>query len=151
MIHASAVAVSSPPANMTSRSARTASDAHVPSPIPLERTVARRPGSATTRVPPNALLMLLEGRAPIEFFSLFAALPWLTRLPRGDGHPVMVFPGMAASDITTVPLRRYLAEPRLRHPGLGAGPQLRPATRRASSAAPTTCARSPTGTASRSA
>ena len=59
--------------------------------------------------PPNALLMLLEGRAPLEFFSLFAALPWLARLPRGDGHPVMVFPGMAASDITTVPLRRYLA------------------------------------------
>ena len=58
--------------------------------------------------PPNVLLMLLEGRAPIEFFSLFAALPWLARLPRGDGHPVMVFPGMAASDITTVPLRRYL-------------------------------------------
>ena len=53
--------------------------------------------------------MLLEGRAPIEFFSLFAALPWLAGLPRGDGHPVMVFPGMAASDITTVPLRRYLA------------------------------------------
>jgi len=59
--------------------------------------------------PPNAILMLLEGRAPIEFFSLFAALPWLARLPRGDGHPVIVFPGMAASDITTVPLRRYLA------------------------------------------
>ena len=52
--------------------------------------------------------MLLESRAPIEFFSLFAALPWLSRLPRGDGHPVLVFPGMAASDITTVPLRRYL-------------------------------------------
>jgi len=59
--------------------------------------------------PPNALLMLLEGRAPIEFMSLFAALPWLARLPRGDGHPVMVFPGMGASDVTTVPLRRYLA------------------------------------------
>ena len=58
--------------------------------------------------PPNALLVLLEGRAPIEFFSLFAALPWLARMPRGDGHPVMVFPGMAASDITTLPLRRYL-------------------------------------------
>jgi pimeloyl-ACP methyl ester carboxylesterase len=52
--------------------------------------------------------MLLEGRAPVEFLSLLAALPWLTRLPRGDGHPVMVFPGMAASDVTTVPLRRYL-------------------------------------------
>ncbi len=57
---------------------------------------------------PNALLMLLEGRAPVEFFALFPALPWLARLPRGDGHPVMVFPGMGASDITTVPLRRYL-------------------------------------------
>ena len=59
--------------------------------------------------PPNALLLLLEGRAPLEFLSLFAALPWLARLPRGDGHPVMVFPGMAASDVTTLPLRRYLA------------------------------------------
>jgi pimeloyl-ACP methyl ester carboxylesterase len=53
--------------------------------------------------------MLLEGRAPIEFLSMFAALPWLARLPRGDGHPVLVFPGMGASDVTTVPLRRYLA------------------------------------------
>ena len=57
---------------------------------------------------PNALLMLLEGRAPIEFLSLMTALPWLYRVPRGDGHPVIVFPGMAASDVTTVPLRRYL-------------------------------------------
>ena len=52
--------------------------------------------------------MLLEGRAPLEFFSLFAALPWLARLPRGDGHPVIVFPGMAAGDLTTMPLRRFL-------------------------------------------
>ena len=71
--------------------------------------------------PPNALLMLLEGRAPIEFFSLLAALPWLVALPRGDGHPVMVFPGMGASDVTTMPLRRFLRQPRLRHPGVGAG------------------------------
>jgi pimeloyl-ACP methyl ester carboxylesterase len=52
--------------------------------------------------------MLLEARAPVEFFSLIAALPWLYRLPRGDGHPVMVFPGMAAGDLTTIPLRRIL-------------------------------------------
>jgi pimeloyl-ACP methyl ester carboxylesterase len=70
----------------------------------------RQPKSAaTTRDdPPGALLMLLEGRAPMEFFSLFAALPWLYRMPRGDGHPVIVFPGMGTSDITTLPLRRYL-------------------------------------------
>jgi pimeloyl-ACP methyl ester carboxylesterase len=58
--------------------------------------------------PPGALLMLLEGRAPIEFFSLFAALPWLWRVPRGDGHPAIVFPGMGTSDLATLPLRRYL-------------------------------------------
>ena len=82
--------------------------------MPSRRT---RPGTPPRRASqrsgddhraPNALLMLLEGRAPIEFFSLVAALPWLARLPRGDGHPVMVFPGMGASDVTTVPLRHCL-------------------------------------------
>jgi pimeloyl-ACP methyl ester carboxylesterase len=58
--------------------------------------------------PPGALLLLLEGRAPMEFFSLFAALPWLYRVPRGDGHPVLVLPGMGTSDVATLPLRRYL-------------------------------------------
>jgi pimeloyl-ACP methyl ester carboxylesterase len=57
---------------------------------------------------PSAFLMLLEGRAPAEFAALVAALPWLSRLPRGDGHPVLVFPGMGASDVTTLPLRRFL-------------------------------------------
>lgn len=40
---------------------------------------------------------------------MLAATPWLRRLPRGDGHPVMVFPGMAANDLTTAPLRKFLA------------------------------------------
>jgi pimeloyl-ACP methyl ester carboxylesterase len=71
----------------------------------------RRPGAAPQhdeQRPPGALLMLLEGRAPMELFSLVAALPWLYRVPRGDGHPVIVFPGMGTSDIATLPLRRYL-------------------------------------------
>jgi pimeloyl-ACP methyl ester carboxylesterase len=59
---------------------------------------------------PGALLMLLEGRAPMELFSLVASWPWLRRLPRGDGHPVLVFPGMGANDATTVPLRHFLQE-----------------------------------------
>ena len=58
--------------------------------------------------PPNAFLMLLEGRAPWEFAAMIAAFPWLRRLPRGDGHPVLVFPGMGANDFTTVPLRNFL-------------------------------------------
>jgi pimeloyl-ACP methyl ester carboxylesterase len=71
----------------------------------------RRPGAAPQhdeQRPPGALLMLLEGRAPMELFSLVAALPWLYRVPRGDGHPVIVLPGMATGDIATLPLRRYL-------------------------------------------
>jgi pimeloyl-ACP methyl ester carboxylesterase len=39
---------------------------------------------------------------------MFAAYPWLRSLPRGDGHPVMVFPGMGANDMTTRPLRGFL-------------------------------------------
>jgi len=52
--------------------------------------------------------MALESRAPLEGLALLAAMPWLSRLPRGDGHPVMVFPGMGANDLTTIPLRRFL-------------------------------------------
>ena len=59
---------------------------------------------------PNALLMALEGRAPWEFAATLAATPWLRKLPRGDGHPVLVFPGLGANDFTTGPLRRYLDE-----------------------------------------
>ena len=57
---------------------------------------------------PGPLLMLLESRAPWEYAALLAATPWLRKLPRGDGHPVLVFPGLGANDITTAPLRRVL-------------------------------------------
>lgn len=57
---------------------------------------------------PNAWLLMLEGRAPWEFAALLAASPWLRRLPRGDGHPVIVFPGLGANDLTTKPLRNFL-------------------------------------------
>ncbi|MDD0817042.1 alpha/beta hydrolase [Curvibacter sp. HBC28] len=59
---------------------------------------------------PPALLALLEGRAMLEFLSMPLALPWLLRqLPRGDGHPVLVLPGLMASDASTLPLRQFLA------------------------------------------
>jgi pimeloyl-ACP methyl ester carboxylesterase len=59
---------------------------------------------------PHALMLLLEGRAPWEYAAMLAALPWLKRLPRGDGHPVIVFPGLGAADITTAPLRNFLQD-----------------------------------------
>jgi pimeloyl-ACP methyl ester carboxylesterase len=57
---------------------------------------------------PNAFMLLLEGRAPWEYAAMVAALPWLRRLPPGDGHPVVVFPGLGAADVTTAPLRSFL-------------------------------------------
>jgi pimeloyl-ACP methyl ester carboxylesterase len=57
---------------------------------------------------PNAWLMMLEGRAPWEYAATLAATPWLRKLPRGDGHPVLVFPGLGANDFTTAPLRHFL-------------------------------------------
>ena len=57
---------------------------------------------------PNAFLMMLEGRAPWEYAAMVAAMPWLRRLPRGDGHPILVFPGLGAADFTTWPLRHFL-------------------------------------------
>nr|WP_255440233.1 alpha/beta fold hydrolase [Caenimonas sedimenti] len=58
--------------------------------------------------PPSLALLALEFRAPWEFGALLPAWPALQRAPAGDGHPVMVFPGLSASDASTVPLRRYL-------------------------------------------
>lgn len=62
------------------------------------------------KAPNLALLMLEGGRAPWEYAALLAAAPWLKRLPKGDGHPVLVFPGLGVSDITTLPMRRFLRE-----------------------------------------
>ncbi|MES2948628.1 MAG: alpha/beta fold hydrolase [Pseudomonadota bacterium] len=57
---------------------------------------------------PSALLMAMELRAPWEFGALIPAWPMLQRAPVGDGHAVIVFPGLSASDTSTLPLRGYL-------------------------------------------
>lgn len=48
-------------------------------------------------------------RGAIEASTLGSALPWLLQSPGGDGHQVMALPGFAASDWSTVLLRRFLA------------------------------------------
>lgn len=58
--------------------------------------------------PPSALLMALELRAPFEFWTVLPSWPALLRAPTGDGHSVIVFPGLSANDGSTVPLRGYL-------------------------------------------
>lgn len=43
-----------------------------------------------------------------EWQSFYALRPWLKRLPRGDGHPVIVFPGFGGGDLSTRPMRALL-------------------------------------------
>jgi len=59
--------------------------------------------------PPHALLMLTEPpRAMGELASFYALRPLMRRLPKGDGHGVLVLPGFMASDTSTAPLRSLL-------------------------------------------
>ncbi len=64
--------------------------------------------AAQTLSPPSKTLMFLEGRAISELGAFLGALPLLSLAPRGDGHPVLVLPGLVASDTSTRPLRSFL-------------------------------------------
>ncbi len=58
--------------------------------------------------PPSRLLLLAEVRALWETGAGIAMWPLLQLTPRGDGHSVLVLPGLVASDTSTGILRRYL-------------------------------------------
>ena len=66
------------------------------------------PRKVNDHPPPNLFLLAMEFRAVWEFGAVLPAWPTLKRAPPGDGHPVIVFPGLSASDGSTYPLRRYL-------------------------------------------
>ena len=59
---------------------------------------------------PSLISLGLEGRWPWELGAHYSLLPLLRRLPKGDGHPVIVFPGFLASPRSTVQLRRLLKD-----------------------------------------
>jgi pimeloyl-ACP methyl ester carboxylesterase len=59
--------------------------------------------------PPSKLLLASEGgRALLEYYATLATLPILRSAPRGDGHSVLIFPGLAASDASTLTLREFI-------------------------------------------
>src|ERR1700724_1452622 len=64
--------------------------------------------TAQTLRPALKTLMFREGRAIHELGAFLGALPLLSLAPRGDGHPVLVLPGLVASDTSTRPLRTFL-------------------------------------------
>ena len=100
----------STPARMPSRSRsrRSRSDVVIDVDMP-EAKPALDPQPADISAP-GALLMALEGRAPWEFAASIVAAPWLRKLPMGDGHRVLVLPGLAANDLTTLPMRAFLKD-----------------------------------------
>ncbi len=58
--------------------------------------------------PPSWFKVALEGRAFVEWTAWLLAAPWFSQAPKGDGHPVLVLPGLLAGDSSTWPLRRFL-------------------------------------------
>jgi hypothetical protein len=58
---------------------------------------------------PSAGLLLTEPiRGLADLTALLLAAPALLAAPRGDGHGVLVFPGLLAGDTSTAPLRAFL-------------------------------------------
>jgi hypothetical protein len=66
------------------------------------------PSKSGARAPGPLLLHTDYARSAVEFGSLFWAWPVLARAPRGDGHPVLVVPGLVTGDATTFVLRTFL-------------------------------------------
>jgi pimeloyl-ACP methyl ester carboxylesterase len=61
-----------------------------------------------TAAPALPLYLSEPGRAVADYGLYLAARPFVPRLPRGDGHPVLVLPGLLADDVSTRALRTVL-------------------------------------------
>lgn len=78
---------------------------------------------------PSPWMAALEYRAVPERAQMTGLLPLLRRLAKGDGHPVLVFPGFTTGDRSTVPLRRLLRDLDYRTYGWGLGVNVGPTQR----------------------
>jgi pimeloyl-ACP methyl ester carboxylesterase len=66
-------------------------------------------GNAASPAGPAAGLLLTEPiRGLADLAALTLAAPWMAAAPRGDGHGVLVWPGLLASDASTAALRQFL-------------------------------------------
>lgn len=71
--------------------------------------------------PPSLVLRLAEVRSVFEFGTFNLLRKQMQRLPKGDGHPVLVLPGFMASDRSTVPMRKLLTDLGYQAHGWGMG------------------------------
>jgi len=59
-------------------------------------------------LPSRWLYLSDPARSLLHWNTLPLTLPWLIGAPRGDGHAVVVLPGLMATDASTGPLRAFL-------------------------------------------
>ena len=72
--------------------------------------------------PPSKLLWAAEvPRAALTLLSLLRSRAMLGDVPRGDGRPILLLPGLFNSDRSNVVLRRYLSGLGYRTDGWGLG------------------------------
>lgn len=71
------------------------------------QTLPRTRHAKTVRAP-SMLLLMREAAAWAELGAYAAAAPLWGLAPRGDGHPVLVLPGLNLGDLSTQPLRDFL-------------------------------------------
>ncbi|MGH0037474.1 MAG: esterase/lipase family protein [Myxococcota bacterium] len=60
--------------------------------------------------PPLGIFALEQARAVRDLAARASRRELLREVPRGDGHPVLVLPGLLAGDFSTAPLRRFLRD-----------------------------------------
>src|ERR1700738_3544969 len=83
-------------------------------------------GHAAAVAPGMGLYLTDIPRAVLEYGQLLSVLPLRRMLPVGDGHPVLVLPGLLAGDGTTWTLRRLLTRQGYQTHGWGLGVNVGP-------------------------
>lgn len=78
-----------------------------------------------TAKPPHPFWTLTEGRALFELGAFQLLKRQMRKLPKGDGHPVLVLPGFMASDVSTRPMRGVLKDLNYTSYGWGMGRNVR--------------------------
>jgi pimeloyl-ACP methyl ester carboxylesterase len=90
-------------------------------------SAATTPAQAGRVGPPPVRWLLTEpARSALDLAGAGLAAPWLSRAPRGDGHQVLVLPGLLAGDASTTVLRGFLLRLGYQPHGWGLGRNVGP-------------------------
>jgi len=77
-----------------------------------------------SRKAPSLFWTMVEGRSIVEVNWFYSLRLLMKRLPKGDGHPVITFPGFFASDRSMRPMRGLLKDLGYKTHGWGLGRNL---------------------------